>query len=196
MDVLWLFELFADWRLITLFAFLVGGAVIDCWKLKVPNWLTFSMMLSGLALGAAEAGFSGFVASLALLGFGFLLLWPLYAIGGMGAGDVKLQMGFGAWVGAIYGLADGFWIVLYGFCSAAIVGGILAVGLMIWHGRYRDYYTHAGDILSDIASARALHRAAERAEQRKAGMILLPYGLPLCIGFVGYLLLRIWTRSG
>jgi len=188
--------LWANWPLVVLCAFLIAGATIDCWKLKVPNWLTFSMMLSGLALATIQAGWSGLWASLVLLGFGFLLLWPLYAIGGMGAGDVKMQMGFGAWIGALYGLADGFWIVLYGFCLAAVVGGILAIGLMLWHGRWRDYRIHTGDILSDIASARSLGHIAERAAQRKARMVLLPYGLPLCIGFIGYLLLRIWTQSG
>jgi len=31
--------------------------------------------------------------------------------------------------------------------------------------------------------------AAERAAQRKPTMHLLPYGIPLCMGFIGYLLI-------
>src|SRR5262245_23837225 len=99
------------WPLTFLCAAMIVAAVIDGWKLKVPNWLTFPLILSGWGLGLLnnfdllrDAGFEGGVGA-ALLGtlLGFLLLFPVYAIGGMGAGDVKMQMGFGAWVGAFYG---------------------------------------------------------------------------------------------
>ncbi|GBD37092.1 hypothetical protein HRbin36_02222 [bacterium HR36] len=192
----WLSAATNHWPLIVLCAFLIAGAIIDCWKLKVPNWLTFGMMLSGLALGTIDSGWAGFWASLVLLGFGFLLLWPVYAIGGMGAGDVKMQMGFSAWIGALYGLTEGFWIVLYGFCLAAVIGGVLGIGLMIWHGRWHEYRMNTGDILTDLASAGSWQDVAQRAWQRKPRMVLLPYGLPLCLGFIGYLILRIWTHSG
>src|SRR5262249_49927932 len=91
---------------------MIAAAVIDGWKLKVPHWLTFPLVLSGWGLGLLHnlgllesAGTGGIGASLAGTALGFVLLFPVYAIGGMGAGDVKMQMGFGAWVGAFYGLA-------------------------------------------------------------------------------------------
>ncbi|MCS7161180.1 MAG: A24 family peptidase [Gemmatales bacterium] len=183
------------WAYGVLVAFLVVGAALDCWQLRVPNWLTFGMMLSGLVLGAISSGWSGLWASLMLLGWGFLLLWPLYAIGGMGAGDVKLQMGFGAWVGALYGLREGFWIVFYGFCLAAIIGGILALGVMIWHRRWRDYRENVRQIANDFASAQSLSQGSGQRLQRKPRTLLLPYGLPLCLGFLCYLFLRTWMQS-
>ncbi|MDW8223184.1 MAG: A24 family peptidase [Gemmatales bacterium] len=192
----WLWALEMNWPVVVLCAFLIAGACIDCWELRVPNWLTFGMMASGLILGTMWDGWQGLWASLVLLGLGFLLLWPLYAIGGMGAGDVKMQMGFGAWIGALYGLTEGVWIVVYGFCLAAVVGGALAVVLMIWHGRWRDYRSHTAEILTDLASGGNLESISQRAAQRKPRMVLLPYGLPLCIGFIGYLLLRLWMQSG
>jgi len=87
---------------------MIVAAVIDGWKLKVPNWLTFPLILSGWALGllhtcglcAGATGTGDVWASLAGAALGFALLFPVYAIGGMGAGDVKMQMGFGAWIGA------------------------------------------------------------------------------------------------
>src|SRR5579864_9057539 len=95
----------SNWPLWVLSVAMVVAAVIDGWKLKVPNWLTFPLVLSGWALGGlhdlgwvegAGTGSGGIVASLAGTGLGFALLFPVYAIGGMGAGDVKMQMGFGA----------------------------------------------------------------------------------------------------
>src|SRR5579871_3575989 len=124
----------ANWPLVFLSVAMIVAAVIDAWKLKVPNWLTFPLILSGWAFGLlhnvglfAETGSGGFGASLAGTALGFALLLPVYAIGGMGAGDVKMQMGFGSWVGAFFGLWEGMKVVLYAFCAAAIIGGILAV---------------------------------------------------------------------
>src|SRR5438876_9011908 len=121
-----------QWPLVAVCLAMIAAAVIDWWKFKVPNWLTFPIILSGWALGLAHtlewehAGFNGIgggiLASLGGTAVGFILLYPMYAFGGMGAGDVKMQMGFGAWVGAYYGAGGTyanpgfFWIVLLSFC--------------------------------------------------------------------------------
>jgi prepilin peptidase CpaA len=185
-----------NWPVFVLCVLLVVAAAIDFWKLKVPNWLTFSMILSGWAYGViqdlttASEQFSLTGSSFLLTGLGFLLLLPVYAVGGMGAGDVKMQMGFGAWIGAIYGLADGFWVVLYGFCLATVVGGVIALGMMFWRGDFFQNRKNVGDILRDWFTSKSVHEVAEKAAARKPRMHLLPYGVPLCIGFIGYLLLR------
>src|SRR5215813_3847045 len=113
---------------------MIVAAVIDGWKLKVPNWLTFPLVLSGWALGLCHnfglleaTGAGGIGASLATTALGFALLLPVYAIGGMGAGDVKMQMGFGSWVGAFFGLGRGLAILFYAFCAAVIIGGIIGL---------------------------------------------------------------------
>jgi prepilin peptidase CpaA len=182
---------------IILCAALVLAAVIDFWKLKVPNWLTFSLILTGWGLallGGPEEfpllSFGRFGASVTLTLVGFGLLLPVYMIGGMGAGDVKMQMGFGAWVGALYGLQEGFWILLAGFCLGAVVGGVIALGQMLWRGRLQQNWLNLNSILSDLRTAGSVHEVAERAAQRKPHLQLLPYGVPLCIGFVFILTFR------
>ena len=47
----------------------------------------------------------------------------MLAIGGVGEGDVKMQMGFGSWMGAFFGF-EGHCIAItfYAFCAGAIVG--------------------------------------------------------------------------
>src|SRR3954463_7808624 len=93
-----------NWPLAFVCVAMIVAAVIDGWKLKVPNWLTFPLILSGWALGLFHkldwlpgTGARGSGASLAGTFLGFILLYPIHAVGGMGAGDVKMQMGFGAW---------------------------------------------------------------------------------------------------
>src|ERR1041385_1331186 len=102
------------WPLVFIGAAMIVAAVIDGWKLKVPNWLTFPLILSGWVFGLLHncdvlpgTGVGGLGAALAGTALGFALLLPVYAIGGMGAGDVKMQMGFGSWIGAFFGLRGG-----------------------------------------------------------------------------------------
>src|SRR3954447_1070425 len=80
-------------------AVLVEAAIIDGRQLRVPNWLTYHFALGGLAFAAWSGGTAGGLWALAGLGVGLSLVLPLYAIGGMGAGDVKLLAGVGAWMG-------------------------------------------------------------------------------------------------
>ena len=174
---------------------MIVAAVIDGWKLKVPNWLTFPLILSGWALGLVHdcgwlesTGTGGIGASLAGTALGFALLLPLYAIGGMGAGDVKMQMGFGAWIGAFYGLGTGLGIIFWAFCLAAIIGGVLALGMIALRGQFRQNLANTRAIVTDLIQASGVGDVAGKAAQRKSRMHLLPYGIPLCIGFVSYLI--------
>src|ERR1017187_8533560 len=71
---------------------LIAAAVFDVRYRRIPNWLTVSGVLVGVALNAAiglpEAGTAFALEGLAL-GFGVYFL--LYVLHAMGAGDVKLM---------------------------------------------------------------------------------------------------------
>jgi prepilin peptidase CpaA len=180
---------------------MIVAAVIDGWKLKVPNWLTFPLILSGWALGLCHdfgwldgTGTGGIGASLAGTALGFVLLFPVYSIGGMGAGDVKMQMGFGAWIGAFYGASrtsshpGAMWIVFWAFCLAAVIGGVLALGMIVVRGQFRRNLSNTRAILGDLLGSAGIGEVADKAAQRKPRMHLLPYGIPLCLGFISYLI--------
>src|SRR5437660_6122545 len=181
-----------NWPLWFLSVAMVVAAVIDGWKLKVPNWLTFPLIISGWLLGLVHdfgwlAGVGGIGASLAGTALGFVLLYPVYAIGGMGAGDVKMQMGFGAWVGAFYGLWAGLFVIFWAFCLAVVIGGAMALVMIAVRRKYRENLANARAILGDLLAASKAGTAAAKAAQRKPRMHLLPYGIPLCLGFLSFL---------
>jgi prepilin peptidase CpaA len=73
------------------------GAVLDLRTKKIPNWLTFSL----LAVGIAVSGSIGDGWAFALYGAGvaFVLHFVLWQLGLEGAGDAKLMMAVGAFVG-------------------------------------------------------------------------------------------------
>jgi len=183
------------WPLWFVCAAMVASAVIDWWKFKVPNKLTFPVILSGWALGLLhtsglhpDVGQGGIGDALAGTAMGFACLIPMYAVGGMGAGDVKMTMGFGSWVGAYFGLAGGaLWHILYAFCVGALVGGVIALGMIAVRRQFRQNLQHTRAILMDFMVSGSLRAIATQANQRRPRWHRLPYGVPLCIGFLGYL---------
>ncbi|MCS7303841.1 MAG: A24 family peptidase [Thermoguttaceae bacterium] len=157
---------------------LVIAAIIDGWKFRVPNWLTFPLILSGWGCSWAIFGWPGLWASLQGTAVGLGLLLPAYAIGGMGAGDVKLLAGVGAWLG----MRDTLWA----FVVSAIVGAVLAVGMALYRGNWRHHQQQLVEILREIMIIRNPEELAARAAERKPQMLLLPYGIPIALGTIGY----------
>jgi|SRR5581483_526227 len=182
-----------NWPVLFICAGMIAAAIIDWWKFKVPNKLTFPLIFSGWLLGLAnnfglDAGVGGIGSSVAGTFLAMALLLPVYAIGGMGAGDVKMTMGFGSWIGAFYGFAEGQWIIIYSFCAGCIAGGIIALGMIVVRGKYRQNGEMFKAILGDLFSAKSIVEVADKAHERRPRWHRLPYGVPLCIGFVGYLI--------
>ena len=175
---------------------MVLAAVIDGWAFKVPNWLTLSLVLSGWALGglhdlgvAVDSGQGGILAALLCTAIGFALLFPLLAIVGMGQGDVKMLMGFGAWVGAYFGGKDAVLILVWAFCLGAVVGGLCGLVMMVCRRKFKKNLSNFREIAVDLKVLATVGpgAAAARSSARRPGWDRLPYGIPLCVGFLGYL---------
>jgi prepilin peptidase CpaA len=157
---------------------LVEAAVIDGLQLRVPNWLTFHLIIGGLAFAAWNHGAAGLVWAVEGAALGLALLLPLYAIGGMGAGDVKLLAGVGAWVGPA--------VTLWAFVTSALVGAVMALVMVAWSGDYIRHWVQFQAICHEILTVRSPTRLAQTAAARKPTMMLLPYGIPLAVGSIAY----------
>jgi prepilin peptidase CpaA len=157
---------------------LTVAAVIDGWKLKVPNWITFPFVISGWIYSTACFGWEGFGWSLLGTCVGLALLLPAYAIGGMGAGDVKLLAGVGAW---IWGTNT-----FYAFCISAVVGGVIALAMVLWKHSWHRHFNQFWGILFEIWMIREPNQLSAIAAERKSTMLLLPYGIPIAIGTIAY----------
>jgi prepilin peptidase CpaA len=96
----------------------------------------------------------------------------------MGAGDVKLLAGVGAWVYA----TDTF----YAFCVSAVIGGLLAIGMVLWRGDVRKHVAQFQGILWEIFTIRDPNQLSAIAAERKSTMRLLPYGIPITLGTILY----------
>ena len=174
----WHTLLIVNWPVKLVCLLLVVAAYIDGRELRVPNWLTFPMVLSGLVYCSCIGGVDGFLSGLAGMSVGLLCLLPLYAVGGMGAGDVKLMAGIGAWLG--------WQVTLYAFCVSTVVGAAMAI-VMVWkQGSFQKHYVNFMVILSEWMQVRDPAELSKIAAERKPSMLLLPYGIPICVGSIGY----------
>jgi prepilin peptidase CpaA len=133
--------LLTDPRTVTLFVLLVSAAVIDVRRHRIPNWLTGSGLVFGLVYSAFVPFWRdhGFLWSLygALLGFG--VLFPLWLLRMMGAGDVKLM----AMAGSLLGLHA----TAPALIATLITGGVFALAFAIRRSRLRDMLANIGRML-------------------------------------------------
>ena len=169
-----------NWHVKLVSVILILAAWIDGKELWVPNWITFPMLLSGLIYSSWVGGWGGLGGGLLGMCMGLACLLPLYAVGGMGAGDVKLMAGMGAWLGCR--------ITLEAFVVSVLVGAVMAVAMVLWRGTWKRHYENLLAIFSEWIVIRNPRELSRIAEERKPTMALLPYGIPICIGSIGYFL--------
>ncbi len=153
------------------------AAYIDWKEHRVPNWLTFGGLGFALAYHAAMSGYPGLGYALLGAGVGLATLIVMYALGGMGAGDVKLMAAVGAWVGATATLQAFVWI--------AVIGGIMGAYSMYRSGEFHQRLATVGAASKNLASLKTLNTGSDKAPDR----ILLPYGVPIAFGFYAYFLI-------
>jgi prepilin peptidase CpaA len=176
----WESLLLTNWHVKFVSVVLIVAAWIDGKELRVPNWLTYPMVFSGLIFNAVVGGWAGLGdASLGMV-VGLATLLPLYSVGGMGAGDVKLMAGIGAWLGPV--------VTFYAFCVSTVVGGVMAV-IMAWYRKdFTKHYNNFFMIALEFMHVKNPRELSRIAAERKSSMLLLPYGIPICIGSIAYFL--------
>jgi prepilin peptidase CpaA len=175
--------LLADPRYSILLALLLIASISDCSSYRIPNWLTFggttfALLYSLVVPFSPQMGFGWALGGFAL-GLSFML--PLYMLGVMGAGDVKLM----AMVGAFLGMTNTLYAVLLVF----ICGGLLALAYSAWRHSLRRLFSNVGLKLRTllVSSFGGLHPHAAMTGP-SAGR--LPYAVSITLGTLIFLLAR------
>ncbi|WGY72963.1 prepilin peptidase [Burkholderia cepacia] len=156
----------------------VAAASTDIASRRIPNRLVAVGLAGALVvqcmLHGVLAGALGWLGG-AATGLGLLL--PFYLLRGMAAGDVKLMLAIGAWVGAHMA----FYIVLATF----VVGGIGAVAVVLLRGRMRQMWANVRALLA--RRSRDAHAEAAGGPAAFASVGTLPYGVAIAAGTLGML---------
>lgn len=164
-------------------AVLILGALACYYDLRtrrLPNLLTLGSAVAALLYAVSTVGLGGAVASISGWAAGLALFLPLFALGGLGAGDVKLLAAFGAWLGPMAAL----WTALY----ASMAGGVMALVVALATG-------YLGQALRNVSFLVTFWRTVgvkplpELTLQSARGP-RLPYALAITAGAVAVLWLR------
>jgi prepilin peptidase CpaA len=110
----------------------IVAAVCDLRTRKIPNVLTFGTVVVAVFLHGYMDGWRAAGLSAAGCAAGLALFFPFFALGGLGAGDVKLLGAVGACVGPLATV----WVALY----ASISGGVMAVIVATYAGYLRKAF--------------------------------------------------------
>jgi prepilin peptidase CpaA len=103
---------------------LILGAAMDLHSRRVPNWLCAALLAGGLVARGLVGGWRPALWGLAGAGTAFaLLLFPFHRRW-LGAGDVKLFIAIGAWLGPL--------LLGYSLLTSAVFGGLLSA---VWIAR-------------------------------------------------------------
>lgn len=160
------------------------AAVIDVRVFKVHNQLTLPLVLSGLLFHAIEGGVSGFAFSVAGLLVGFASLIVFYAMGGIGAGDVKLMAGVGAWLG--------FRLTVDVVIIAGLASGVYSLVLILSSGGFRHVMTNLSILVFRVRTL-ALHFGVEERVEKVVANVrdrhrrLVPFAAMVLTGIVAIL---------
>ena len=109
-----------------LILFVTAAAASDLRRGKVWNFLTFPTLAAGLWLLAYSAP-EQIASVLGAMAAVFLLLFPFWRGGGLGAGDIKLLMALAPLMGAGW--------FLFNIVLSFLIGAVISAVLLI---RYRD----------------------------------------------------------
>jgi len=159
-------------------AIALAGAVWDVRTYRIPNKLTYPAMVAGLAAHLAIEGWRGLLQGPGGLLAGGGIFLALYLLRTLGAGDVKLMAAVGAWVG----LTSVVQAALY----SAIVGGVCALAVALYRGRFRQTMANVGDLVRHHAAMGAEVHPTLNLENPEAQRF--PYGVAI---FGGTLVLLI-----
>ena len=165
-------------------ALAVAAGVTDWRSRRIPNWLTITGLLVGIAANAAVGGVGGLKTSLLGAGLGLLLLLPFVFLRSLGAGDWKLAGALGAFVGP--------GVLLDLLMGSIFVAGIMALGLVIYKRRLMETLRNIGRMLRSMLT---FHMPGAEVSLDNPQSLKVPYGVALALTTLLYAILN-WKMWG
>ena len=151
-----------------------GACVTDLRSRRIPNVLTFGGAAAGLLFHAVSSHGAGLLPAAEGWLVGAAVFFIPFALGGLGAGDVKLLAALGAWLGP----SDIVWAAMY----AALAGGVLALAVALLRGYLRKALSNIWFLLCHW-SVVGIRPVPELSLEGSAGP-RLAYAVPILMGLV------------
>jgi prepilin peptidase CpaA len=153
-------------------AIAVFACTTDLRSRRIPNALVLVGLISGVGLNSWAFGVGGLMSSLFGAAVGLALFLPVFALGGMGGGDVKLLAALGAMLGSIG--------ILKVAVVAALSGGLLALIVALFKRRCWQMLRGTAHLL--IFWTQEGLRPCRDVSLESASALKIPYAVPIAIG--------------
>lgn len=180
---------------------LFAAAFFDVKEKRIPNFLTFPVMLIGLILNIIMNGLNGIMFSFFGFIVGLAIFFIPFVLGLMGAGDVKLMAAIGALMGWRFTVLS----ILFSAIAGIIVVFVYLIYKKKLFSYFRKYFIFIVETIlnyiyfsdKNIVGNKLKEFAySNEIESKKNEKLYVPYGLAIALGtlfvlsgiFKGYLL--------
>src|ERR1035438_5079222 len=164
---------FAQW-IPALVVALVAG-ILDWRYRRIPNWLTVSGAVAGIALNTILYRWPGLKTAALGMALGLALLLPFVLIRSLGAGDWKLAGALGACLGPSQLIS-----VLIG---TILVAGVMALIVVIAKGRLKQTLSNIVHLLAAISTLRMPAREVTLDDPKSTK---IPFGVAMALTVIVY----------
>jgi prepilin peptidase CpaA len=162
-------------------AFAAAAGWSDWRSRRIPNWLTVSGLLLGVAANSLARGWAGTKDSLLGAGLGLIILLPFVLMRSLGAGDWKLMGAVGAFLGHGH--------LLTVLLAAILVAGAMAVVLIIWKKRVGQTVRNLGKMLAAFVT---FHLPGPELTLENPESLKIPFGVAVAVTVVVYSARQAW----
>jgi prepilin peptidase CpaA len=160
---------------LVLFLVLIISVGTDIKNRRIPNLLLLPALVLAVMLHSISGGIDGLLTAIGGLTLGMAMLFPLYAIGGMGAGDVKLLGIVGSFLGP--------WGAVVAGLATFMAGAVLGIAIIIWRRALPLFEMNTAPMLGSHPAGANV----EPPDRTQANVITIPYAPAIAAGTVAAL---------
>lgn len=146
----------------------VSGALTDLVCGKIFNWLTIPSLIAGMSASCWVSGWQGLETALLGVAAALVLYGWMFAVGAMGAGDVKFLMALGAWGGLRF--------VIETALLGVVIGGVFAVFMLVFSGKMSGFVKRMHHFFLTV-----LVKELEAEKPKIDHSMTMPFGVPIAI---------------
>ncbi len=159
-----------------LFLMLVLAVFSDLKKRKIPNTVVLFGLVSSLVFQLLAAGTAGAFSWIIGVIVGFLCFFPLYLLRGMAAGDVKLMMAVGGFLG--------YPLIITAALYSLIAGGVMAIIYLIYKGKLSQLILTIKLLAFNIFVKKTTGQSLYDAKPSETSLGRMPYAQAIAVGTV------------
>jgi prepilin peptidase CpaA len=158
---------------IVLFVVLAAAVATDLRSRQIPNLLLLPALCLAFMLHSMSGGINGLITATGGLTLGLAMLLPLYLVGGMAAGDVKLLGVVGSLVGP--------WAAVVAGLATMMAGAVLGIAFVIWNRMRPALESRTSHFLTPHTTGMR-RTSVPHSSERRNDVTYIPYAPAIAAG--------------